>query len=186
MSRHSHQIGMLTGMTAGINLGSNQIAGSIPSQMGMLSAMTANLDLGGNVITGPVPSELGQLSGFTSNFNIGSNALTGTLPAEFADAMVGVTGFDIGGNTGMTGCRPDGVEVGSDGGYFPTPCPAYYGLTALYKSADGPHWSNSYNNNWMNGDPCDGTGCKNSDGTFCVSPCICSSWYARWELSVEI
>lgn len=63
-----------------IDLGANQLSGTIPSQLFLLSQLTS-LNLNRNKIFGTIPTEIGQIS-LLENLDLHSNPLTGTIPSE--------------------------------------------------------------------------------------------------------
>lgn len=65
-----------------LNLRSNQLTGSIPSDIGDLTSLQ-RLYLDNNRLSGPLPDELGSLSNLTQ-FSAAANRLSGPLPASLA------------------------------------------------------------------------------------------------------
>ena len=63
-----------------LDLGYNQLTGTIPVQLGQLNQLGV-LDLNDNQLTGPIPVELGQLNQLTQ-LDLHNNQLTGEIPAE--------------------------------------------------------------------------------------------------------
>ena len=63
-----------------INLQSNSLEGSLPSEIGMLLSLTF-LDLDFNLINGTIPSEIGMLSSLYWLY-LHQNSITGTIPTE--------------------------------------------------------------------------------------------------------
>ena len=61
-----------------LNLGSNQLSGSIPESLGQLSQLT-ELNLVSNLLSGSIPDSLGQLIQLRVLF-LGSNQLSGSIP----------------------------------------------------------------------------------------------------------
>lgn len=66
-----------------ISLGTNYLAGTIPSQLGDLLHLT-RLSLYNNQLTGGIPSELGNLTNLQT-LHLNSTQLTGTIPAELGN-----------------------------------------------------------------------------------------------------
>ena len=72
-----------------LQLGTNGLAGSLPTELGEMTEMTSNMDLRQNSITGSIPTELGGMTGMESGFYLDSNSLSDAIPTE------------LGGMTGM-------------------------------------------------------------------------------------
>ncbi|MFC1820860.1 leucine-rich repeat domain-containing protein, partial [Thermodesulfobacteriota bacterium] len=66
-----------------INLGYNNITGTIPASIGDLTELQS-LTISGNQLTGTIPPELGNLSNLTALW-LDSNQLTGTIPPELGN-----------------------------------------------------------------------------------------------------
>ena len=92
-----------------LELGSNQLSGVIPSEVGRLANL-GFLNLGGNQLTGVIPSELGRLAnlGFLS---VGGNALSGEIPSELGQ-LGNLDFLSVSGNA-LTGEIPS--EIGQLG-----------------------------------------------------------------------
>ena len=71
------------GHVTGLELFTNQLSGSIPSELGDLSHLTY-LGLASNDLSGPIPPELGKL-GNLNMLILYSNQLTGDIPVELGD-----------------------------------------------------------------------------------------------------
>ena len=59
-----------------LQLGTNGLAGSLPTELGEMTEMTSNMDLRQNSITGSIPTELGGMTGMRSYFYLSSNRLS--------------------------------------------------------------------------------------------------------------
>ncbi len=68
------------GRVIGLNLGWNELSGSIPGELGSLISLEW-LALQGNKLTGSIPLELGELAGL-EELNVSGNALAGPIPRE--------------------------------------------------------------------------------------------------------
>lgn len=124
-------ITVTSGKVSSINLGSNNLVGTIPASLGTLSSLTY-LKLNKNLLKGTLPKELGNLSnletlyldynqiegsipkefGALSNlksFALHHNRLSGEIPKELAQ-LSSVEYFDLGGNF-LTGSIPK--EIGN-------------------------------------------------------------------------
>jgi len=66
-----------------INLGSNNLVGSIPAEIGNLYHLQ-DLAVNNNLLNGGIPSQLGKLSSL-KNLNLGTNQLTGSIPSELGN-----------------------------------------------------------------------------------------------------
>ena len=66
-----------------LDLGYNQLTGSIPSEIGNLTNLTS-LYLNNNQLTGSIPSEIGNLTNLTF-LNLSSNQLTGSISSEIGN-----------------------------------------------------------------------------------------------------
>ena len=66
-----------------LDLGRNNLSGSIPPELGSLDYLTT-LRLNGNELSGPVPRELGILGNLTS-LHLSSNGLSGPIPPELGN-----------------------------------------------------------------------------------------------------
>ena len=95
------ELGNLANLTS-LNLANNQLMGSIPSQLGNLSSLRS-LQLGRNQLTGTIPAELGNLSNLET-LALFVNDLTGTIPAQLGNlSSLGYLGL---GNNDLTGSIP--------------------------------------------------------------------------------
>jgi hypothetical protein len=65
---------------AHLNLGWNDLEGSLPTQIGLLAATTF-IGLDSNHITGPIPTQMARLS-FLHNFELNRNGLSGSIPTQ--------------------------------------------------------------------------------------------------------
>ena len=68
------------GRVTNLNLGSNELTGSIPTELDQLTQLQM-LNLHRNQLTGPIPTELGQLTQLQV-LNLYTNQLTGPIPTE--------------------------------------------------------------------------------------------------------
>ncbi len=68
------------GRVSVLNLGNNDLAGSIPSSIGDLTNLDL-LNLSSNQLTGTIPSEIGNLANLTDLW-LDGNQLTGTIPTQ--------------------------------------------------------------------------------------------------------
>ncbi len=66
-----------------LDLGSNQLTGSIPPQLGDLDNLQ-DLDLGSNQLTGSIPKELGNMDNLLYLW-LDNNQLTGSIPPQLGD-----------------------------------------------------------------------------------------------------
>ena len=101
-----------------LQLRTNGLAGSLPTELGEMTEVTSNMDLRSNSITGSIPTELGGLTGITQYFDLSSNRLCGSVPADVASIVSSASDSDV----------TTGNFVG------PTPCAAVSGLVALVGS----------------------------------------------------
>jgi len=76
------EIGNLTNLT-GLHLYGNQLTGSIPPEIGNLTNLE-NLSLYGNQLTGSIPPEIGNLTNLTDLY-LHENELTGSIPSEIGN-----------------------------------------------------------------------------------------------------
>ena len=73
------EIGNLTNLTV-LSFYGNQLTGSIPPEIGNLTNLTV-LSFYGNEFTGPIPLEIGNLTNLT-HLGLNSNKLSGSIPSE--------------------------------------------------------------------------------------------------------
>ena len=76
------QFGLLTDVTE-LNLGNNEMTGSIPTEIGCMPKVVTGGSagfMGSNALTGSVPTELGALVQMTSYVGLHGNKLSSTLP----------------------------------------------------------------------------------------------------------
>ena len=78
------EIGNLTNLTY-LNLRSNQLTGSIPPEIGNLTNLT-RLWLNDNQLTGSIPPEIGNLTNLTV-LNLSDNQLTGEIPESICNLV---------------------------------------------------------------------------------------------------
>ncbi len=112
------------GLVVTLNLGSNNLAGQIPSELGQLSNLR-ELYLGNNQLSGEIPSELGQLSLY--HLYLYGNQFTGCYSLDLS------THNDLD-KLGLPWCGQEKAI-----------------LTALYNATDGANWEN--NANWLSDRP---------------------------------
>jgi uncharacterized protein YjbI with pentapeptide repeats len=74
------------GDLTGLNLASNNLVGTIPSELGDLTTLTS-LDFSGNSLSGAIPTELANLTGLTA-LDFSTNFLTGPLPQWLSDMAI--------------------------------------------------------------------------------------------------
>jgi len=75
-----------------LNLYNNQLVGTIPTELGSLSSLQF-LILGNNQLTGAIPSELGNLSNL-KDITLSSNQLAGTIPSALSN-LTRLTGIRL-------------------------------------------------------------------------------------------
>ena len=83
------------GQIVGLNLGSNQLSGTIPSQLGNLTALES-LDLARNQLNGIIASELGNLSQLRHLF-LDDNQLSGSIPPQLG-SLTALQELNLGSN----------------------------------------------------------------------------------------
>ena len=88
-----------------MNLRSNDLTGSIPTEIGNLTNLT-NLGLYGNDLTGSIPSEIGNLTYLISLY-LSSNQLTGSIPSEIGN-LTNLTDLFLSSNQ-LTGEIPESI-----------------------------------------------------------------------------
>ena len=71
------------GNLTGLNLASNNLVGTIPSELGNFTTITS-LDLSGNTLSGSIPAELDNLTALTT-LNLSSNSLNGSIPTQLSN-----------------------------------------------------------------------------------------------------
>ncbi|MEN8218949.1 MAG: hypothetical protein ABFS56_21775 [Pseudomonadota bacterium] len=71
------------GRVSELDLYSNQLSGSIPSQLGNLTQLTM-LDLSDNELSGSIPTELGSLTNLMA-LELSDNQLTGSIPSQLGN-----------------------------------------------------------------------------------------------------
>ena len=99
------EIGQLTELTH-LNFYTNNLIGTIPSEIGQLTELT-HLELDRNALTGTVPSEIGQLTNLTF-LELDNNNLTGIIPPEIGK-LIKLTHMEFDKNN-LTGIIPP--EIG--------------------------------------------------------------------------
>ena len=138
------------GRVAGIDLSSNNLVGSIPSEFGDLSRL-GYLDLSNNQLTGPVPPEFGNLSELEWLILHG-NQLIGQIPDSFLQ-LGRLQAF----TADVHNCVPSTTAFTAWLKRIPdrsaTLCTDAdrAALEKLYHATDGPNWTNS--DNWLTGAP---------------------------------
>ena len=157
---------------------SNKLDGQIPTQLGRLTSLTDSFDMRNGKFVGTIPTEISLLSeGLATGSNVFdlSGDLVGVdvwaVTCEWTTPRCRPSCASIAAYPlphcippppppppphQLTGCVPDGVPA-SGAKLFPTSCPVYFGLTALYKAAGGAS-IDPVLTGWMNDcDPCDAT-----------------------------
>jgi Leucine-rich repeat (LRR) protein len=90
-----------------LNLSWNELSGTIPTELGNLSNLKS-LYLYGNSLTGSIPTELGNLSNLEYLY-LNINSLTGSIPTELGN-LSNLTALSLGGNS-LAGTIP--TELGN-------------------------------------------------------------------------
>ena len=72
-----------TDHVTGIDLESNNLDGTIPTDIGVLTALES-LNMAGNALTGSLPTEIGNLT-LLHNIHLGDNQLSGNIPASIGN-----------------------------------------------------------------------------------------------------
>ena len=67
-----------------LQLGTNGLAGSLPTELEEMTEVTSNMDLRSNSITGSIPTELGGMTGIESSFYLDVNTLVTRSPRSSA------------------------------------------------------------------------------------------------------
>ncbi len=91
-----------------MNLGDNQLSGTIPDWLGSLTAEDPE-SLRDNRLTGPIPEELGDLVAL-QNLYLDDNQLSGAIPGWLSD-LDQLRDLYLNGNQ-LSGCVPDGSRAG--------------------------------------------------------------------------
>ena len=102
------ELGNLSDLVS-LTLSTNQLSGSIPAELGNLSKLDS-LSLRRNQLSGPIPSELGNLSNLTFYFHLDDNQLSGSIPPELGNLSNMMWYFDLSGNQ-LSGSIPS--ELGN-------------------------------------------------------------------------
>ena len=99
------ELGNLSSLTE-LGLSHNRLDGTIPSKLGGLSNLVT-LDLSGNLLTGTIPPGLGNLADL-SVLRLAWNQLTGSIPTELS-GLKHLSTLWLGGNQ-FTGCISGGLR----------------------------------------------------------------------------
>lgn len=78
------QIALLTAVTE-LNLGRNEITGTLPTEIGRLTKVETGGDYGlvwGNELTGTLATQIGLMSQMTFAMCVNENMFTGTVPSQ--------------------------------------------------------------------------------------------------------
>ena len=101
-----HGITVVNDCVSVINLGDNNLNGSIPSEIGDFPCLTI-LWFFGNNLTGPVPPEIGNLTNLI-NLDLSPNNFSGTIPSEIGNLeFLEVLWLN---NNGLTGSIPQSFQ----------------------------------------------------------------------------
>jgi Leucine-rich repeat (LRR) protein len=103
------EVGLLTKLTS-LDLSENSLKGTIPSQIALMSNL-AELYLYNNNLTGTIPSQLALMSNL-SGLSLRDNSLTGTIPSEIA-LMSNLSGLYLNNNS-LTGMIPSQIALMSN------------------------------------------------------------------------
>lgn len=94
------------GTLASLNLSSNRLTGTLPSDIWALNALRT-LDLSGNAITGELPVGISKMFNLRE-LNLRSNGLTGSLPDDIGDCPL-LRSVDLGSNS-LSGDLPESLR----------------------------------------------------------------------------
>ena len=74
-----------SGQLVELDLESNTLDGTVPSELGGLTALVSNLKLASNKLAGVLPTELGRMTAVVSNFDFTANQLTNAVPSQVGE-----------------------------------------------------------------------------------------------------
>ena len=112
---HQEQKLSLTLHVLTVDVGSNGLIGSLPTEIGLLSALEY-LYLNYNALTGPLPTQLGTLSSLLVLWLLENN-LTGTVPSELGQIPT-LRSLDLR-NNALTGTIPTEIDLTQVSVLFP-------------------------------------------------------------------
>ena len=115
------EIGLLTNLGAQFNIRFNAVAGAIPSEVGDLQALTGNIYFTSNQLSKPLPSELGRLTSLSALYAT-SNRLTGEIPSEIGELRDTVIYLNANSLCGDAPAELDGEAVSYQLNSIGTPC----------------------------------------------------------------
>ena len=95
------------GHVTGLDLSSNHLYGTLPTELGNLTAIT-DLDLSDNLLGGSIPSSLGSLTALQTLY-LYSNRLTGSIPTQLG-SLINLTELELKNNR-LSGSIP--TQLGS-------------------------------------------------------------------------
>ena len=146
------------GRVSKLLLGSNEMAGEIPTELGNLSSLTELL-LFSNQLTGEIPTELGNLSNL-SGLYLDDNQLTGELPQTLT-GLTALASFTFDNNAGLCAPTDEAFQTWLQSVSFVSGdnCVAEDEdsaedravLVELYNATDGANWAD--NTNWLSDEP---------------------------------
>ena len=139
-----------SGRVTALDLGENNLTGTMPAEIGELTALT-HLRVGGNNLTGAMPAEIGDLTSLT-HLLLGGNQLVGCLPFTLHEQLDYVEselsglyfccGPDTDAESGYSRDPPE-FEISFDGDPAPANDADRDALVAVFEATDGESWDGS-------------------------------------------
>ena len=82
------EVGLLTRVQSAFSMALNQLSGTIPTEFGQMGAALERLFLFTNSISGTLPTQMGRLTALNGQFEVYNNRLSGVLPEQLVNMPV--------------------------------------------------------------------------------------------------